>query len=48
MRPIVKFLTQFPYKFEDGQTRTDGDQSRGNYSPLQLPLCDIPRAGERI
>ena len=23
-------------------TRTNGDRSRGIYSPLQLPLCDTP------
>lgn len=26
-----------------GWTRTNGDRSRGIYSPLQLPLCDTPR-----
>jgi hypothetical protein len=29
-----------------GQTRTDGDRSRGIYSPLQLPLCDTPERKE--
>lgn len=32
-----------------GWTRTNGDRSRGIYSPLQLPLCDTPvkNAGSR-
>ncbi len=30
-------------KFGGGWTRTNGDRSRGIYSPLQLPLCDTPR-----
>lgn len=28
--------------FGGGWTRTNGDRSRGIYSPLQLPLCDTP------
>ncbi len=26
----------------EGGTRTHGDQGRRIYSPLQLPLCDLP------
>lgn len=28
--------------FGGSWTRTNGDRSRGIYSPLQLPLCDTP------
>lgn len=30
-------------EFGGGWTRTNGDRSRGIYSPLQLPLCDTPK-----
>jgi hypothetical protein len=31
-----------------GWTRTNGDRSRGIYSPLQLPLCDAPQGQENF
>lgn len=47
-QPIRKALNQIEKGIGSGWTRTNGDVSRGIYSPLQLPLCDTPLTRKKI